>query len=467
MDKNNEQYKRLCRYTVSLIILCMEFMVFAYMWYHYFNLHRQIPFENKGNMLVLGIYGIVLAVLFWFFGGTKIGYLKKGNLILSQVLAIICTNLVMMVELVLLGSVLHLVRQILVEVAIMTVADIVILLLVNQPIHALYRRLFPEKRILVIYGERTVQPLLDKIKDRSDKYIVGACYQITGQIEDAYPYIDQYEAVMISDVQTEVRNKLIKYCYHQSKQVYVVPKLSDIILKGSETIHLFDTPLYLCRNYGFTPEQRFVKRIEDIVCASIILLITSPILILTALAIKLYDKGPVFFCQERCTVNGRIFSIYKFRSMICDAEKEGQVIPATDRDPRITPVGRWIRRSRIDELPQMFNILKGDMSLIGPRPERIEHVRKYTSEIPEFSYRMKVKGGLTGYAQIYGKYNTTAYDKLKLDLMYIQNYSILLDLEILLKTIKIVFIPESTEGFTDEASREISMTTEDHDRYEG
>lgn len=133
--------------------------------------------------------------------------------------------------------------------------------------------------------------------------------------------------------------------------------------------------------------------------------------------------------------------------MIVDAEKPGMVIPAKDRDPRITPVGRIIRATRIDELPQLINVLKGEMSIVGPRPERIEHVAKYSEEIPEFSYRLKVKGGLTGYAQVMGKYNTTAYDKLKLDLMYIENYSIALDIKLLLMTIKIVFSKESTEGF--------------------
>jgi lipopolysaccharide/colanic/teichoic acid biosynthesis glycosyltransferase len=166
-----------------------------------------------------------------------------------------------------------------------------------------------------------------------------------------------------------------------------------------------------------------------------------------ALAIKLYDGGPVFFKQKRCTLDGKVFEIHKFRSMIVDAEKEGISIPATDKDPRITPVGNVIRMTRLDELPQVFDILIGNMSIVGPRPERVEHVEKYTKEVPEFAYRLKVKGGLTGYAQIYGKYNTTPYDKLKLDLMYIQNYSILLDLKLILMTVKIIFMKESTEGF--------------------
>ena len=145
--------------------------------------------------------------------------------------------------------------------------------------------------------------------------------------------------------------------------------------------------------------------------------------------------------------------------MIVDAERDGHSIPATDNDPRITPVGNIIRKTRIDELPQIFNILSGDMSIVGPRPERVEHVELYSREIPEFAYRMKVKGGLTGYAQVYGKYNTTAYDKLKLDLMYIQNYSLLMDIEIIFRTVQILFVKESTEGFKEDLSVSISQYT--------
>ena len=211
---------------------------------------------------------------------------------------------------------------------------------------------------------------------------------------------------------------------------------------------MFDTPLLLSRNSGLTLEQRLGKRVLDIALSLAALIIFSPIFVLTALAIKLQDGGPIFFFQKRVTINGKEFFICKFRSMIVDAEQDGKSLPAIDNDPRITEIGRFLRATRIDELPQLFNILKGDMSIVGPRPERTEHIEAYCSEIPEFSYRLKVRGGLTGYAQVYGKYNTTAYDKLKLDLMYIQNYSIKLDIEIILKTIQVLFEKESTDGFS-------------------
>ena len=273
--------------------------------------------------------------------------------------------------------------------------------------------------------------------------------------DEIHELIKQYDSVLIYDVHSLERNKIIKFCYEQSIRVYVTPKVSDILIRSSESIHLFDTPLFLMRNNGLTFEQKLIKRIMDIVISLIVLIITSPIMLIVAVAIKLYDGGPVLFKQERCTINGKIFKIHKFRSMIVDAEKEGKSIPATEHDPRITPVGNIIRKLRIDELPQMYDILKGDMSIVGPRPERIEHVKAYTEEIPEFAYRLKVKGGLTGFAQIYGKYNTTAYDKLKLDLMYIQNYSVLMDIRLIFMTVKIMFMKESTEGFNEEVSKDI------------
>ncbi len=201
----------------------------------------------------------------------------------------------------------------------------------------------------------------------------------------------------------------------------------------------------LSRNRGLTIEQRFVKRAMDIVLSLLAILLSSPILLLIGLCIKLYDKGPVFYTQERLTRDGEAFQIIKFRSMRMDSEKDGAQL-ARKNDDRITPIGRVIRQTHFDELPQIFNILKGEMSFVGPRPERKGIAEEYEQVIPEFGFRLKVKAGLTGYAQIYGKYNTTPYDKLKLDLTYIENYSFWLDIKLMLMTFKIIFQKENTEG---------------------
>ncbi len=193
-------------------------------------------------------------------------------------------------------------------------------------------------------------------------------------------------------------------------------------------------------------EQALFKRSMDIAFAGAACLVSFPLILATAVAVKLQDGGPVLYKQKRLTIHGQEFYVYKFRSMRVDAEKDGVARLASNGDSRVTPVGSFIRKVRLDELPQLFNILKGDMSIVGPRPERPEIARQYESEMPEFRYRLRVKAGLTGYAQIFGKYNTTPYDKLKLDLHYIQNYSLMLDLKLMVQTVKILFMRESTEG---------------------
>lgn len=225
-----------------------------------------------------------------------------------------------------------------------------------------------------------------------------------------------------------------------------MPKISDVLIKGADQLHLFDTPLYMTREYALKVEQRMAKRTVDLICSVLLLVIASPIMLVTAILIKAYDGGPVLYKQIRCTQDRKEFYILKFRSMKVDAEKDGVARLASRNDSRITPVGKFIRMTRIDELPQLINILKGDMSFIGPRPERPEIIDQYIEEMPEFSFRMKVKAGLAGYAQVYGKYNTTPYDKLKLDLTYIEQYSFWLDLKLMLLTLKILIKPESTEG---------------------
>ena len=222
---------------------------------------------------------------------------------------------------------------------------------------------------------------------------------------------------------------------------------------------MFDTPLCLCNNLGISNFQLFWKRFFDVVLSGLALIVLSPILLIVAIAIHAEDGGPVFFKQERVTLGGKRFMILKFRSMIVDAEKDGRPHPAGEKDDRITKVGNVIRATRIDELPQLWNIFRGDMSIVGPRPERWEHDEKYTKEVPEWPLRLKVKGGLTGYAQVYGKYNTTALDKLKLDLFYITNYSLVLDVQIIFETLKIVLRKDSTEGFTEEKGKEMHDDT--------
>ena len=310
-----------------------------------------------------------------------------------------------------------------------------------------YCRLFPPYDVLEIVGDYT-NSLDPKIETRKDLFHVTEKLSWRLDEKELEAAIRRHDAVLLNDLPDEARNTMMKLCYERDKRVYFTPKLSDILVKYSGELYAFDTPLYFRRNIELLLPQRAIKRFFDILLSLTALIVLSPLFLVVMAAIKLEDGGPVFFKQKRATINGREFWILKFRSMIVDAEASGKPHPAENGDKRISKVGKVIRAARIDELPQLINILIGDMSIVGPRPERLEHVRAYTEEIPEFAFRLKVKGGLTGFAQIYGKYNTTPLDKLKLDLIYITNYSLILDLRILFETLRVVFKKESTEGFT-------------------
>ncbi|MGN0478258.1 MAG: exopolysaccharide biosynthesis polyprenyl glycosylphosphotransferase [Hominenteromicrobium sp.] len=313
----------------------------------------------------------------------------------------------------------------------------------------------PEKT-LVISGAAQTDEFLQKLEKLKHIFRVEQVIAYRDLGADWKKKLDPFEAIILYETEADNRSELIWYCMQDRKSLYLTPQLDEITMQGFGARHLIDTPLM---KYEYRSERfwyNLAKRAADIVVSLFALILMSPILLVTALAIKLEDHGPVFFRQKRCTKNGKVFEILKFRSMIVDAEKGGKSIPCRSGDPRITRVGRIIRKIRVDEFPQIINVLKGDMSLVGPRPERIEHVEEYTREIPEFAYRLRVKGGLTGYAQIYGKYNTSPYDKLRLDLQYIEKQSLLLDFKLLLLTVKIMFVPESTEGFTEEKSAAVS-----------
>ena len=332
-------------------------------------------------------------------------------------------------------------------VLVLTLIDAVIALVCTFFYTAIYHHLYVPKNMVMIYGSESALALKFKMDTRKDKYHISKLISVDEGREAICRQIVEYDAVIINDVHAEIRNDILKFCYHNQIRTYVSPKLTDIIVRGATSISLFDTPLLLVRSKGLTMTQRVVKRSFDILLCLIAMIVAAPVMLLVAAAIKLEDGGPVFFKQKRVTLNGKVFEILKFRSMVVGAEKDGVSQPATEHDPRITRVGAFILTTRIDELPQILNILAGDMSIVGPRPERVEHMEEYTKEIPEFDFRLKVKGGLTGYAQIYGKYNTSAYDKLRLDMIYIENYSLLLDAKLVLTTLRILLKKESTEGF--------------------
>lgn len=408
-----------------------------------------------GNLLMAG--GIYVALYIIIGRGLRtfrIGVDRKANLLASQVLTLLSVNVLeIFVSMAITGQ-FRFFNEFFVRYFLLCLIQCIVLCIIAILMVNYYRKIFPPLQLLEVYGSYG-NHLLGKMNARPDKYHIAKIISVDEGIEKICKEMHRYDALLINDNPAEEKNNILKACFEQNVRVYFTPKISDIISKSAEEINLFDTPLYLCRNNGISSIQLVIKRLCDIVLAAIGIIVTGPLTLGTALAIKVEDGGPVFFKQKRTTIGGKVFLILKFRSMIVDAERDGKPHPAGKNDDRITKVGRIIRLLRIDELPQLINIIAGDMSIVGPRPERLEHMDMYSEEIPEFGYRLKVKGGLTGLAQIFGRYNTEPLDKLKMDLFYITNYSLLLDVQILFETVKIIFQKESTEGFTQERQKDI------------
>lgn len=445
--KRMETIKRLIILQLSFIGLIFQTAFYAFFWleayYPFLREHRRFRFYFKGHVLIFAIYFVLLFFFASTYGALKIGYLKAVDVFISEIFSLLIVNVISYFQISLMANWVVDVRPMVWTMLLQTLFAGLWVFVCN----VCYYKAFPPREMLVIHGDRPIDDMVAKFETRKDKYKIKKCMNISAGMEAIKKEMQGgYSAVALWDIPAVDRNALLKYCYSISMRVYTMPKISDVLLRGADQLHLFDTPLYLTREYSLKVGQRAAKRVIDLVCCVLLLVIASPFMLITAILIKLYDGGPVLYKQIRCTRDRKEFYILKFRSMRVDAEKDGVARLAAKNDSRITPIGKFIRATRIDELPQLLNILKGEMSFIGPRPERPEIIEQYMEEMPEFAFRMKVKAGLAGYAQVYGKYNTTPYDKLKLDLTYIEQYSVWLDIKLMLLTLKILIKPESTEG---------------------
>lgn len=440
--KKREQFKGILRFWACVLLLLVQTAVFAYTWLYCYWDEGALYFV-RGNYVLIGLYALTTFLLLKLYGGFKIGQVRLQEMLYSQILTVLCVNAVTYLWLCLIGRWKFMTN--LAPIAYMTIANVVIVVLWTLIVNKLYVKLYPPRQILMVYGDTVPTALVNKLKARGDKYAVCEMISCADGMEALIAKIDAYDSVVLADIAPDIRDELLRYCFSKSIRCYCAPQISDIMLRNAEEVHLIDTALLLFRNQGLTAGQRFVKRAFDIAAGLVAAVIASPFMIVIAVAIKLYDRGPVFFTHERLTRDGKAFKIYKFRSMRVQQEQKGYCLTRKN-DDRITPVGKIIRKLHLDELPQLINIIKGDMSFVGPRPETPALAKEYSEKLPEFPFRLKVKAGLTGYAQVYGKYNTTPRDKLKMDLMYIEKYSFLLDLKLMLLTFKILFQKENTEG---------------------
>lgn len=427
---------------MSVIIVALETGIASYVEVVYYNTQLPKQFYFWGHVFIAVVYAFILFIFSSMYGGLKIGSFRMIELVFSQGLATLVTNVIFYAIVTLLAY--HFPPIIPLFIA-MVIQCFIIGVWIICATH-IHRFLFPPLDVLLIYEGNTKDIFVQKVKTRRHQFQINDSVHASESLDVLTSKIDEHQAVMMWDVSSEHRNILFKYCYEHSVETYVMPKIMDIVLRGSTPLHFFDTPLLLTKSSPLEIEQLFFKRLLDLVIAIILTVIASPFMLITAILVKAYDGGSIIYKQKRLTVDNKEFYIYKFRSMREDAEKDGVARLASTSDDRVTPIGKVIRKIRFDELPQLFNVLTGSMSFVGPRPERPEIAAQYIEDMPEFTYRTKVKAGITGYAQVYGKYNTLPYDKLKLDLYYIENYSLWLDIKLIILTVKILFKPDATEG---------------------
>ncbi len=443
MNKNRYIKEKIILYFFKILITAVFSGALYCVWLEFYNPYLPTPFFRLGNYL-LGVLFVVIYVAFVkVYGGFMVGTSPVWDLIFSQIIAIGFLQGVCYV-------VFSLLSYRLVEIM-----PFIIMFVVFSLFSALwciaadyiYFRLHAPKKTVVVFGNVDSYLSLKGIRSMEKRFNVVRTFNTDKtSLSELFEQIRSVDAVFLCGVHSDYRNEVVKYCIANGKVAYVKPKISDTIIRGGKTIQLMNVPVYRCKRSDASLIYQWTKRFFDILLSLIAIIISSPFMILTAIAIKAYDGGDVFYKQVRLTTNGKEFEIIKFRSMIQNAEKDGVARLAGEKDDRITPVGKVIRALRLDELPQLFNILKGDMSFVGPRPERPEIAREYEKDMPEFALRLQVKAGLTGYAQVYGKYNTPPYDKVQMDLMYVANQSLLEDLRLMLMTFKILFVPSSTEG---------------------
>lgn len=427
---------------VKLLNIVIITIPFAFIWYGFYTKLMRDAFYQKGNWIIIALFVIFYCLFVRVYDALALSYGRISDLIFSQILSAFLSDFFMYLIIILL------VRSYTVNPLPLLIAfcfQILYSIIWSKLSHIWFFQSFDRKKAIVIYDEEEGMENLINEYGFDAKFDVVNVYHVDHIVNNLHN-LSRVNTVFLSGVHSTPRNKIIKYCVANNISVFMIPRIGDTLMSGTHRMHMLHLPMLRLERYNPSPEYLFIKRAFDIVVSLIGIVILSPFMIITAIAIK-SDGGPALYKQVRLTKDGREFKILKFRSMKVDAEKDGVArLSSGENDDRITKVGHIIRAIRFDELPQLFNILFGDMTIVGPRPERPEIAKQYYEELPEFELRLQAKAGLTGYAQVYGKYNTTPYNKLLMDLMYISHPSVLQDLAIMFSTVKILFMKESTEG---------------------
>lgn len=427
---------------IKLLNVLLLTIPFGMCWYMVYADNLAEPYYRKGNWLVIALFVLSYITYGRIYEGFRITLSRISEMMMSQALAVLISDGIMVLLTWLLMK--HF-PPILPMVGVF-VAQLVLSACWCTAAHQWYFGRYKAQKTAVIYDMREGLDQLISEYGLEKRFHVVTTSGVEDALNDDLKILDDVDVVFLCGVHSHERNIILKQCVARGIQMYLIPRIGDVIMSGARRMHMFHLPMLQVGRYNPTPEYLFIKRAFDIIVSGLALIVFSPIMAVVALAIK-SDGGPALYKQCRLTKDGKTFNVLKFRSMRVDAEKDGVARLSTgDNDDRITPVGKFIRKCRLDELPQLINIFKGEMSIVGPRPERPEIAVQYEQELPEFALRLQAKAGLTGYAQVYGKYNTTPYDKLQMDLMYISNPSFTEDLKIMFATVKILFESESTEG---------------------
>lgn len=438
--------KKLIGFRGAIMMACKGFLLAVTVYVFYYGFHFFYPeatFFFKGNIVFAGVYGFLFATFLFTYGGLRIGASPYRDLFFSYTLSAVLTSFAAYFFICLLAMEMLRVYPICIMLAVQLVSAAFLYWLFLE----LFSKLNPPLQTVAILVEESDElNNLERAFYSDPRYTVQCVLFSKDCMDGIASKIKDYDAIILGDVDQKLRREILYYAYQEGIKVLMLPSMEDVIAAGAVPVMRSDVLVFNGKRHRFSPDQLALKRMMDLIVASLMLLLSLPLCLIAIIGIKLTDGGPILYRQERLTRNGKSFMLYKFRSMIVDAEKGTGAVLAKQGDARITGIGRFIRATRIDELPQLINILKGDMTLVGPRPERPEMYEKICQEFPEFRMRLAVKAGLTGYAQLYGKYNTSFANKAKMDLYYIENASFLMDLKLLCYTLKIIFVRESTEG---------------------
>lgn len=432
------------------IIFVLKLVMYAILFWIFYGIYAKSNWQllnlSRTSVVTVATYVIMSYMFSNIYGRYDIGKRKSRPIVYSLVLTMAFTDIFAMLALSVMNRNEKNNKSFVLEqpqlLILIILLQFIVILVFAYGGNKLYFKIYdPEKCIIITSSQRSLNEVVRGIKKYALQYNISKIADYRDK--NLKSYILDHETIFIYDVPIKERTDIVEFCYQNMKNVYFNPDMHDVIEQSSRHVLLDDVSMYGNYSKGLTLEQRVVKRVMDVVIAVVALVLTSPLMLIAAIMIKLDDGGRVIFKQNRATRNGKIFSVYKFRTMREDVENYSVI----EDDDRVTKVGKVLRKYRIDELPQFYNVLKGDMSVVGPRPEMLANIFNYTSVLPEFEYRLRVKAGITGHAQIAGKYNTSPKDKLILDLMYIEEYSFWLDIKLLFQTLIVLLKRDSTEAF--------------------